>query len=135
MLAPDWLRKAACLIDERAQERGLTQERSMSAAVAAFNALTDAGLTELHGWLFMVCLKLSRATCGKPKDDDLLDAAAYCALALEAERIVREDDEKESVSFAQKQRLAAERSPEELDRQTEEWLTQFGCRRRDRNLP
>ena len=59
-------------------------ERSMSRAVAAFNALTGHALTERDGWLFMVALKAARATAGAHNPDDYEDGAAYFALAGEA---------------------------------------------------
>lgn len=83
--APALLREAACLIDQRAAQRDLPQERSMRRAVLAFNALSGLGLTETQGWLFMAVLKLSRAFGGRFNEDDLLDCAAYVALALECE--------------------------------------------------
>ena len=79
------LRQAAQTIDDRAAERDLPAERSMARAVGAFNTLTGKDLTETQGWLFMAVLKLARATAGKHNPDDLLDAAAYVALALENE--------------------------------------------------
>lgn len=83
--APAILRKAAQTIEDRAAERDLPAERSMARAVGAFNTLTGQDLTETQGWLFVAVLKLARATAGKHNPDDLLDAAAYVALALEAE--------------------------------------------------
>lgn len=76
---------AAKVIESRAVERDLATERSMVRAVNAFNTLTGASLTETQGWLFMAVLKLARATAGRLNTDDLLDAAAYVALTLEAE--------------------------------------------------
>jgi hypothetical protein len=83
--ATDLLREAAGLIDERAAGRDLPAERSMRRAVLAYNALHGAAMTETQGWLFVALLKLSRATAGAFQRDDLLDAAAYVALALESE--------------------------------------------------
>jgi hypothetical protein len=83
--APAILRQAAQTIDDRAAERDLPAERSMARAVGAFNTLTGQSLTTTQGWLFMAVLKLARATAGKHNPDDLLDAAAYVALALENE--------------------------------------------------
>lgn len=83
--APTLLRKAAQTIDDRAAERDLPAERSMARAVGAFNTLTGQSLTTTQGWLFVAVLKLARATAGKYNPDDLLDAAAYVALALENE--------------------------------------------------
>jgi len=85
MTAPDLLREAAQVIDQRGASRDLPQERSMRRAVSAFNALSGQTLTETQGWLFVAVLKLSRALAGAFQRDDLLDAAAYIALALECE--------------------------------------------------
>lgn len=83
--APSILREAAQTIEDRAARRDLPAERSMARAVGAFNTLTGQDLTETQGWLFVAVLKLARATAGKHNPDDLLDAAAYVALALESE--------------------------------------------------
>ena len=83
--APTLLRKAAQTIEDRAAQRDLPAERSTARAVGAFNTLTGQDLTETQGWLFVAVLKLARATAGKHNPDDLLDAAAYVALALENE--------------------------------------------------
>jgi hypothetical protein len=84
-MAPDLLREAADLIDQRAAERDVAAERSMSRTIAAFNTLTGNELTETNGWLLLAILKLARATGGKFQPDDLKDCAAYVALALECE--------------------------------------------------
>lgn len=81
--APDLLRQAATLIDQRAASRDRPAERSMRAAVQAFNALTAQSMTELQGWIFMAVLKMARAQAGSLNPDDYLDGAAYMALALE----------------------------------------------------
>ena len=83
--APSILRTAAQTISDRAASRDLDAERSMHRAVSAFNTLTGQWLSDTQGWLFMAVLKLARATAGKHNNDDLLDAAAYVALTLEAE--------------------------------------------------
>ena len=85
------LRNAADVIDQRGVERdsssGQQQERSMSAAVAAFNAIEGTSLTERQGWAFMQTLKLVRAAStarnGRYNVDDYLDGAAYAALGAE----------------------------------------------------
>ena len=83
--AQSFLRQAAQIIDDRAASRDLPTERSMARCVDAFNSLTGQRMSETQGWLFVAVLKLSRATAGKHNPDDLLDAAAYVALALESE--------------------------------------------------
>lgn len=55
----------------------------MARAVAAFNILTGASMSELDGWLFMSILKIARATAGLPHIDDAVDLAGYAALAAE----------------------------------------------------
>ena len=83
--ATDILQEATeCLVDravERDKEGG---ERSMRAAVLAFNALTGHTLSEVDGWNFMLMLKLARSYGGCFKLDDYVDAAAYAALAGES---------------------------------------------------
>lgn len=59
-------------------------ERSMAAAVEAFNALTGHRLTEAQGWMFMVCLKLSRSQTAPRHADNYEDGCAYIALQGEA---------------------------------------------------
>ena len=93
--APSILRTAAQTISARAVSRDLAAERSMRRAVSAFNILTGQSLSETQGWLFMAILKLARATAGKLNNDDLLDAAAYVALTLEAEMQSQEDKSEE----------------------------------------
>lgn len=92
-LAPDLLREAADLIDQRAAERDVSAERSMRRAIAAFNTLTGNALTETNGWLLLAILKLARATVGKFQPDDLKDCAAYVALALECQLLETENRE------------------------------------------
>lgn len=75
---------AAEAIRQRAALRDLPEgERSMARAIAAYNALTGANLSELDGWLFMCILKLSRAQAGEAHIDDYTDLAGYAALAAE----------------------------------------------------
>lgn len=72
-------------IGSRAAERDKPDgERSMRAAVGAFNALTGHSLSERDGWMFMVMLKASRAQAGRFRADDYIDGAAYFALAGES---------------------------------------------------
>lgn len=58
-------------------------ERSMPAAVTAFNAITGHELTPEQGWLFMVVLKAVRSQQGGFRLDNFVDGAAYFALAGE----------------------------------------------------
>jgi len=79
------LQTAAKHMEERAatydQQGG---ERSIGKTVAMFNTLTEHGLTEEQGWLFMTCLKMVRAQAGRYRADSYEDGAAYFALAGES---------------------------------------------------
>lgn len=91
MNASQLLRKAADTIDERAKERGETQERSMAKTIEMFNSQWGTNLTEQQGWSFMQHLKTSRNLSGH-KDDDLIDKIAY--MALEAEYVIQNNSDK-----------------------------------------
>lgn len=80
--AADLLDRAAGHMRDRAATYDSPQgERSMGAAVAAFNALTGRDLTESEGWLLLVQLKLVRdQSRAEPHADSLEDAPAYAAL-------------------------------------------------------
>jgi hypothetical protein len=78
------LSDAAAMINKRASDRDLKEERTMASVVAAFNALFGTNLTETMGWQFMEILKIKRGSVGPYKEDDFLDGAAYVALAAEA---------------------------------------------------
>lgn len=83
--APGILAKAMQHMRDRAAARDVEGERSMARCVQAFNALTGANISERDGWLFMVVLKMARATAGsKGTLDDYEDGAAYFALAGES---------------------------------------------------
>lgn len=83
--ATDILQEATECLTARAVERDKgTSERSMKAAVTAFNSITGHTLTEEQGNMFMVCLKMSRSQGGKVRLDDYVDLAAYAALAGES---------------------------------------------------
>lgn len=80
------------------EERAVTYdkpggERSMGKTVAMFNALTDHGLSEEQGWLFMVCLKMVRSQQGDYRSDSYEDGPAYFALAGETAAKERGNDE------------------------------------------
>lgn len=55
-------------------------ERSMGRTVAAFNAVTDLGMTEEQGWLLMAILKAVRSQQGEFRADNYEDGAAYFGL-------------------------------------------------------
>jgi len=59
-------------------------ERSMGAAVSAFEAVSGVRLTEEQGWLFMAILKAVRTQQGGFRADNYEDGAAYFALAGES---------------------------------------------------
>ncbi len=84
--ASDILREAATLIESRAVDRDVDQERSMAVTVELFFKLTGIQVSEYNGWLFMACLKLARNRVGTGvfNRDHLMDAMAYLALALES---------------------------------------------------
>ena len=83
--APQILSTAAKHLQERAATYDQPQgERSMGKTVAMFNTLTEHGLTEEQGWLFMACLKMVRAQQGDYRADSYEDGAAYFALAGES---------------------------------------------------
>ena len=84
MKAPDFCKSAACLMEQRAEERDTDGERSMARCVAAFNALYGHNLSETEGWQFMSLLKKSRGVGGSFRLDDYEDDVAYCALAGES---------------------------------------------------
>jgi len=75
------LQAAIDAIADRASIRDLDGEKSMSTTTDMFNGLTGQMVTEREGWIFMVCLKLSRSQQGRFHEDDYIDAAAYIALA------------------------------------------------------
>jgi len=83
--APQILKTAIGHMEERAATYDQPQgERSMGKTVAMFNTLTEHGLTEEQGWLFMACLKMVRAQAGRYRADSYEDGAAYFALAGES---------------------------------------------------
>lgn len=82
--APAILQAGIDAMADRAATRDADAERSMARAVATFNSLTGAALTEVDGWQFMECLKMARSRGGGHNPDDYVDGAAYAALAGEA---------------------------------------------------
>ena len=79
------LQSAYNTIHQRAADRDVKQERSMTATVKAFNALHGTDLTESQGWSFMTLLKMKRSFTGDVfRDDDFVDEAAYTALRAES---------------------------------------------------
>lgn len=79
--AQDLLDAAAAHMEDRARTYDAPDgERSMGAAVSAFNAITGHQLTEEQGWLFQEVLKLVRSQQGAYRSDNYEDAVAYAAL-------------------------------------------------------
>jgi hypothetical protein len=85
MNAHDILQAAAGHMNDRAATYDKPKgERSMSATVAAFKAVSGISMTEEQGWLFMALLKAVRSQQGAYRADSYEDGAAYFALAGEA---------------------------------------------------
>lgn len=82
--ADDYLLQAMEEMADRAASRDTGAERSMAAAVEAFNAIYGHGLSETEGWQFMSLLKKSRGAGGSYREDDYTDDVAYAALAAES---------------------------------------------------
>lgn len=81
--APALLNAARRHMEDRAATYDKPEgERSMGAAVKAFNAITGYSLKESDGWLFMVCLKQVRlfTNTHKPHRDSAEDMISYAAL-------------------------------------------------------
>lgn len=84
--APDILAKAAAIMTERGKQYDKPEgERSMGAAVAAFNIIAGRDLQESEGWLLLQVLKDVRDRQKKDAHvDSLEDCVAYAALKAEA---------------------------------------------------
>ena len=88
--AEDFLNESAKIMKERGKtyDKSINEdekERSMSATVIAFHAVTGKHLTEEEGWLFMLLLKQVRQWSTKDyHSDSALDSVAYSALLAEA---------------------------------------------------
>ena len=85
MKANDILLEQVDIMAARAALRDCPEgERSMAAAVTAFNALYGHNLTETEGWQFQVLLKMARGSQGAYHSDDYSDQTGYSALAGES---------------------------------------------------
>ena len=84
--APDILHKAAQIMEERGKQYDKPEgERSMGAAVSAFNIIAGRDLQESEGWLLLQTLKDVRDRQRKEAHvDSLEDCVAYAALKAEA---------------------------------------------------
>ena len=83
--ATEFLATAASTLGERGKQYDPAgkQERSMTAIVAAFNAIYPRNPLTVHmGWQFMSLVKMVRGAT-KPHADSALDQVAYAALAAE----------------------------------------------------
>jgi len=85
--ANDILETASRVLKTRGQEYNKIddvpgRERHMSSIVTSFNVMTGHNLSIREGWLFMVLLKIARASSGAG-EDTYVDMAAYAALAGE----------------------------------------------------
>lgn len=80
--APSLLGRAQTLMEQRGKQYDQPAgERSMAAAVDAFNAITRKQLTESDGWLLLALLKMVRDNQRKaPHRDSIEDLVAYAAL-------------------------------------------------------
>lgn len=85
MKAPQFLQAGLDAMQQRAATYDKPEgERSMSATVEAFKAITGHAITEEQGWLFMAILKAVRSQQGNYSADSYVDGAAYFGLAGEA---------------------------------------------------
>jgi len=84
--AEDFLDTAKSTMISRGEEYDSSAgERSMSKAVAAFNAITGHMLTESEGWLLLQILKDCRQWQKEAfHEDSAVDCVAYAALKAEA---------------------------------------------------
>lgn len=84
--AENYLRRSIYALNQRARAYDAPGgEKSIGKTVELFNNLTGNSLSESHGWLFMVCLKLVRSQQGEFKMDNFVDLAAYAALYGESQ--------------------------------------------------
>lgn len=85
MKAPQFLQAGLDAMQQRAATYDKPEgERSMSATVEAFKAITGHAITEEQGYLFMAILKAVRSQQGNYSADSYVDGAAYFGLAGEA---------------------------------------------------
>lgn len=84
--AQDLLHRAASLMDQRGKQYDQPSgERSMTATVTAFNAISGYSLTEADGFLLMALLKMVRDQQREtPHRDSIEDLVAYASLYGEA---------------------------------------------------
>jgi hypothetical protein len=83
MTAPDLLRKAADIIEQRGQQydtAGKSQERSMPRICEIFGEATGRQMTIGEGYQFLIALKTARIERTPNHIDSYLDRLAYAAL-------------------------------------------------------
>ena len=82
----DFLKAAIRIQEERGKEYDKQSgERSMTAAIVAFNAITGLRLTEAQGWLMMEIIKNVRLFAAPGFHiDSALDCIAYASLKAES---------------------------------------------------
>ena len=84
-LAHEFLKRAESEMQDRSKTYDKPEgERSMSATVKAFEAVTGVSMTDQQGWQFMELLEMVRSNQGDYRADSFVDGAAYAALAGEA---------------------------------------------------
>lgn len=86
--APDFLKAAVKIQEERGKEYDKQDgERSIVAAVTAFNAITRRDISEAEGWLLFQIMKDVRLfTSPGFHFDSALDSVSYAALKAEAKQ-------------------------------------------------
>jgi hypothetical protein len=88
MTAPDLLRRAADIIEQRGTEydtAGKSQERSMPRICEIFGETTGRQMTIGEGYQFLIALKTARLETAPESVDSYLDRLAYQALKDEHE--------------------------------------------------
>jgi hypothetical protein len=88
MTAPELLRKAADIIEQRGTEydtAGKSQERSMPRICEIFGEATGRQMTVSEGYDFMIALKKARLETSPDSVDSYIDRLAYQALKDEHE--------------------------------------------------
>jgi hypothetical protein len=88
MTAPELLRRAADIIEQRGTEydtTGIKQERSMPRICEIFSEATGRQMTIGEGYQFLIALKTARLETAPESVDSYVDRLAYQALKDEHE--------------------------------------------------
>jgi hypothetical protein len=83
MTAPELLRRAADIIEQRGQQYdtgGKSQERSMPRICEIFGETTGRQMTISEGYQFLIALKTARIETSPDHVDSYVDRLAYAAL-------------------------------------------------------